>query len=87
MADHDPKSSLARIVRYNKTDADERQTVVKTVKGKAATIRELHRLRQVESEPEKYAYYWSWENKAAAREYEAEEAGLRPPPKRGQRRS
>lgn len=87
MADHDPKTSPTRIVRYNKTNADEQQVVVKRVKGKAATIKALHRLRAEEADPGKYAYYWSWENQSAAHEYEAERAGLKNKPKVHKRKS
>jgi hypothetical protein len=80
MDEHDPKSSPAQIIRYNKKNPDEKQVMVDSVKGEAAAIRMLHKFRSEEKEPDKYVYYWAWANKAAAREYEEERDGVSPKP-------
>lgn len=76
MAEHDPKTSLAKIVKFNKQNPDEYETVGKLIKGEAATLKKLHELRESEPEKDKYGYYWAWVNKSAAMETDAKAEGL-----------
>jgi hypothetical protein len=76
MTEHDPKTALAKIVKYNKKNPDEHEIVGGLIKGEKAAIQELNRLRDQEPEKEKYGYYWTWINKAAAMEADARAAGL-----------
>ena len=76
MSEHNPKTSLAKIVKFNKQNPDEYETVGKLIKGQSATIKKLHQLRAEEPEREKYGYYWTWVNKSAAMKADAEAEGL-----------
>ncbi len=77
MPEHDPKTALAKIIRFNKQNPKEYETVGPLIKGQAAALRRLHKLREDEPEPEKYAYYWTWVNKTAALEYAEQKEGLK----------
>ena len=76
MAEHDPKTSLAKIVKFNKQNPDEYETVGKLIKGEVATLKKLHELREAEAEKDKYGYYWAWVNKSAAMEVDAKAEGF-----------
>ena len=76
MAEHNPKTSLAKIIRYRKENPKEQETVGELIKGKAAVIKKLKKLRAEEPQPETYVYYWTWVNKKAAREFDAEKEGI-----------
>jgi len=76
MAEHNSKTSLAKIVKFNKQNPDEYETVGTLIKGQSAVIRKLHQLRKDEPEKDKYGYYWAWINKSAAMEADAKAEGL-----------
>jgi hypothetical protein len=76
MAEHNSKTSLAKIVKFNKQNPDEYEMVGTLIKGETATLKKLHQLRADEPEKDKYGYYWSWVNKSAAMESEAKADGL-----------
>jgi hypothetical protein len=42
MAEHNSKTSLAKIVKFNKQNPDEYETVGTLIKGQSAVIRKLH---------------------------------------------
>jgi heme-degrading monooxygenase HmoA len=67
MGKHDPRTAEANIIRYNKNDPKEHETI-ETVRGKSAAVRRLHDLRK--EGPDKYAYYWTWADVDAAQGYE-----------------
>jgi hypothetical protein len=72
MAKHNSKTSLAKIVKFNKQNPDEYETIGKLIKGQSATLRKLHQLREQEQEKDKYGYYWTWINKSEAMKADAE---------------
>ncbi len=76
MASHNPKTSLAKIVKFNKQNPDEYETVGTLIKGEAATLKKLRELREQEQEKDKYGYYWQWVNRSAAMEADAKAEGL-----------
>lgn len=76
MAEHNSKTSLAKIVKFNKQNPDEYETVGTLIKGESAAIKKLHQLREDEPEKDKYGYYWAWVNKSAAMESDAKADGL-----------
>ncbi len=72
MAEHNSKTSLAKIVKFNKQNPDDYETIGKLIKGQSATLRKLHQLREQEQEKDKYGYYWTWVNKSEAMKADAE---------------
>jgi hypothetical protein len=61
MGEPDPKTARAKIVKFNKENPEEYETVI-VVNGKSAAIRKLHDLRKKEPHREKYGYYWKFIN-------------------------
>jgi hypothetical protein len=78
MADFNPKTAPCKIVKFNKNNPKEYETVGHLIEGQDACLQELHRLREQEPEPEKYAYYWTWLNKSEARKFAENEEDLKP---------
>jgi hypothetical protein len=68
MAEFDPKTSLCKIIKFDKTNPDNHETVLSNIQGEAAAKKLLHKLRKDEPERERYGYYWTWVNKKSARE-------------------
>jgi hypothetical protein len=76
MAEHNRKDSLAKIVKFNKRNPDEYESVGELIKGEAAAIKKTRELRAEEPEKDKYGYYWQWVDRTAAMEADAKAEGL-----------
>lgn len=68
---HNPKTSLALIIRYLKSDPNINE-VAGTAEGENEAVKCLNKLKKEETEPKKYGYLWRWENPQAALAYELE---------------
>ena len=60
MTDFNPKTSWGKIVRYNKYNTEEYETVGPLIQGQQALVDKLKELLQNESHPHKWGYYWKW---------------------------
>lgn len=60
MTEFDPKTSWGKIVRYNKQNTEEYETVGGLIQGQTAIIKRLKELQQNEPHRHKYGYLWKW---------------------------
>lgn len=60
MTDFDPETSYGKIIRVNKYDPDEYETVGGLIQGRPAILEKLRELRQKETHKNKWGYIWKW---------------------------
>jgi hypothetical protein len=65
MVKFDPETSYGKIVKFNKQNPDEYETVGRLIQGQEAIIKKLLELRRQEPDREKWGYYWKWVKRAA----------------------
>lgn len=68
MVKFDPETSYGKIVKFNKQNPDQYETVGGLIQGQDAIIKKLLQLRKQEPDREKWGYYWKWVKRGDSRQ-------------------
>ena len=66
MTQYDPKTSWGKIIRVNKYDPKEHETVSELIQGQDAILERLRELKSKEPHTKKWGYIWKWVKRDAA---------------------